>query len=427
MPTADRSARGGARALTLAAVAVLGAAATPAGASWTRVLDLPASDVYSLWIRGDTLLAGVDQAAWTSVDGGANWVRSADLPGAPTTVEALRFERGILWAGTLGRGVFRSLDRGVTWQAFSAGLAGGLFDSHLYINDFETRGDSLFAATAGAGVFVLDLRAPAAWSHLGGNLEANQAGDVTDLERGPGGRLLATAGGNGYVFHLDPGASDWTISFLNNSGVAPGLQPSSVAWTGFSWLVAAQPGVYRSAAGVSPWTFFGHGLGSRTDGRLVSAGGRTFVAFNALAGTTFLFSGDDGQSWQPLESFPVYAYELGLREPVLWAARGDGLWRRDVSTVDAGRPVAGLALGVAGPHPAAGATRLRLRLPEAGRARLDVHDARGRRVARLLDTPLEAGEHEVAWPRQDRDAPGVHFARLEFAGKALVVRVVRLR
>jgi hypothetical protein len=420
-PARTHLARSGAAALGVAALLL---ASPSAHAQWSRELALLPVDVYALTVQGDTLLAGVDQAVWTSVDGGITWNRSIDLPGAATTVEAARVERGFLWVGTLGRGVFRSLDLGASWQAFSQGLAGGLFESHLSITDFETRGDSLFTGTDGAGVFVLDLAAPAAWTKLGANLEANQAGGVTDLARGPGGRILLTAGGNGYVFRNDPGDADWTISFLNNAGVAPGLQPSSVAWTENSWLVAAQSGTYRSAAGVSPWSFLGHGLGGRTDGRLVTGGGRTFVAFNSLGGTTFQFSGDDGQSWQSLESFVVYTYELGLREPTLWAARSDGLWRRDVSTVGAEPAVSLLALRVLGPHPAAGMVRLRFSLPAPGRARLSVFDARGRRVTRLLDETLAAGDHEAVWRRASRDPPGVHFARLDFAGEVRVARLV---
>jgi hypothetical protein len=68
--------------------------------------------------------------------------------------------------------------------------------------------------------------------------------------------------------------------------------------------------------------------------------------------------------------------------------------------------------------------RLRFSLPAPGRARLSVFDARGRRVTRLLDETLAAGDHEAVWRRASRDPPGVHFARLDFAGEVRVARLV---
>ena len=55
-------------------------------------------------------------------------------------------------------------------------------------------------------------------------------------------------------------------------------------------------------------------------------------------------------------------------------------------------------------------------LPERARVRLDIHDVRGRRVARLLDSEREAGRLSVVWNGRDGDGrplpSGVYFARL---------------
>ena len=415
------------RALVLAAAGfAFSLAAGPAEAQWTREVALPATDVYSLFVRGDTLLAGVDQAVWWSVNAGQSWTRSSDLPTTPISVDAVRLERGRLWAGTYGRGVFTSTNLGVTWTPFSQGLAGGIANSHLYLTDFEARGDSLYAATDGAGVFALPLTTLTAWAPLGGNLVANQAGGVVDLGRA-GGRILACAGANGFVFRNDRGEADWTASPLNNVGLSPGLAASNATWTGATWLVTAQPGCFRSAAGDVPWTPVGPSLGSRLDGRLATAAGRTFGAWNSLAATTYVFTHDDGGHWQVLETFNVYTFELGLVGPRLWAARSDGLWWRDAATVGVPGGVDpdadGPRLERAGAHPARDTARLRFTLPVAAEVSLTVHDARGRLVARLAHGPRPPGPHEAEW-RVGAATPGVYFARLLAGGAARTLRVV---
>ncbi|MBN2171326.1 MAG: hypothetical protein JW819_08405 [Candidatus Krumholzibacteriota bacterium] len=82
----------------------------------------------------------------------------------------------------------------------------------------------------------------------------------------------------------------------------------------------------------------------------------------------------------------------------------------------AGTPMPGRALSPAWPNPFNPSTRLAFTLDVAARLRLDIHDARGRRVRRLAEGSFSAGAHERAWDGRDdagRDLPaGVYFARL---------------
>jgi len=69
------------------------------------------------------------------------------------------------------------------------------------------------------------------------------------------------------------------------------------------------------------------------------------------------------------------------------------------------------------PNPFNPRTTLRFTLAEAGRARLAIHDIRGRVLRTLVDGDLPAGEREAAWDGRDgagESLPsGVYFARLE--------------
>jgi len=63
------------------------------------------------------------------------------------------------------------------------------------------------------------------------------------------------------------------------------------------------------------------------------------------------------------------------------------------------------------PNPFAQAARLRYRLPDPARVRLEVFDLLGRRVATLVDGEEEAGPHEVQLDGS-RLAAGTYFVRL---------------
>lgn len=81
-----------------------------------------------------------------------------------------------------------------------------------------------------------------------------------------------------------------------------------------------------------------------------------------------------------------------------------------------------------GPNPARDGGTMRFRLGAPGRATLEVFDLAGRRVARLADGVLPAGEHAVAWTRHDdagrRVGAGVYLARLRTAQGTRTLHVV---
>jgi hypothetical protein len=81
------------------------------------------------------------------------------------------------------------------------------------------------------------------------------------------------------------------------------------------------------------------------------------------------------------------------------------------------------------PNPFNPATLLRFVTVKNSRVRLDIHDQRGRRVARVLDEVLAAGEHQLRWDARDAAgrslASGVYVVRLA-AGSDVSVRKIVL-
>ena len=85
----------------------------------------------------------------------------------------------------------------------------------------------------------------------------------------------------------------------------------------------------------------------------------------------------------------------------------------------------------AAPNPANPGTQLKFTLLRAGPARVDVYDARGRRVRTLVDERREAGDHQVMWRGRDRTGrpvpSGVYIARLRYGGTTETCRLTLVR
>jgi hypothetical protein len=73
----------------------------------------------------------------------------------------------------------------------------------------------------------------------------------------------------------------------------------------------------------------------------------------------------------------------------------------------------------AAPNPAAGGSEIRFSLEEGSRVRLSLYDASGRRVRALVDGPLSAGPHRIAWDGRGESGAavgaGVYLVKLETA------------
>jgi hypothetical protein len=414
----------------VAAVLVLIAASQPAAAQWARVTEIPAVNMFSVLVNGDTITAGGDTAAYVSTNAGVTWKSSRKITAGVGLVAAVRVRNGRLYAGTGGQGVFISDNLGDTWTAFNQGLVGGFANSQLDIVELLIRGDSLYAATSGAGVYVRNLNA-GSWSHFGEVFEPNQASNMNGIAAGNG-RLLALGGDNGMAFFRDPGQPDWTLSFLNNAGLAPGVMGYNVIWNGNRWLVGTNTQVFTSPLGQSPWTPRNIGLGPLSNVAFALRGHDVFASFVfiipgvGLNSTTGL-TRDDGVTWQLFENqLGVFTFKIAALGNTLYAARTDGLWRRSVANVSVPPHDSRLQFAITGAQPVRDAVRFRFEMPVSGAATIDVYDVAGRRVSAPVHGELAAGPHEIAWNVSEL-APGVYHARLSVGSRTEAVRLVHVR
>jgi hypothetical protein len=186
-----------------------------------------------------------------------------------------------------------------------------------------------------------------------------------------------------------------------------------------AWQVAVADGPWLPAGGPTAWTDPGPpvaGVGSRVE---------------LSAPVTGLVPGA-GHRWRVRTLSPVPWHAAGpWRTPAAAGGTAPHLFTPRVSAVrpaPANRGVVPLSIG---PAPFRVSTTVRFRLPRAGPARLEVFDVAGRRVARIAEGPLEAGDHAFVWDGRGRgDAPvpaGVYFIRLALPESGGTARAVRLR
>ena len=412
---------------TLFLALVAAVAAHPASAQWSRVDQLPLANIVSVWSSGSTIAAGSDSTAFVSTDLGATWAQTSTIAPGATAVRAVRLRNGLLYAGAYGRGVFVSSDMGASWQSFNQGLTGAFADQQFNISDLLFHGDTLYAATEGAGVWIRNLAAGGTWSRYG----ALDQADYTEGIDASDTRLFAATGNNGDAYYRDPGDPDWTMTLLLNGTTAAGLAPSSVVWTGASWLVGTNIGVFRSPVGQEPWTYTDFGLRPLFFTSFALTHGIVLTHFANNQGTGIEYSRNDGATWQVLDAQPgVFTFAIEAVDDQLYAARVDGLWRRSIAAIT-NAPAAdgggsGLHFAVQGRRLTQDDVRFEFQLPGSGRARIDVFDVSGRRVAVVVDETRSAGPNEVRWSMSGLSS-GIYLARLSAIGRSEAAKLVRVK
>ncbi len=169
----------------------------------------------------------------------------------------------------------------------------------------------------------------------------------------------------------------------------------------------------------------------------LSNGGENLRLFDSWGNLMDALSYDDVPPWPTEPDGEGPTLELMFPEgdnadPANWAASlshgtpGEANSRLGgVAVPDGGIPVATGILGV-WPNPFNPTVSLEIVIGKTGRARLTVHDIRGREMARLVDGELGGGRHDYTW-RAAGLASGVYLLRLESAGKVDTRKLILLR
>jgi uncharacterized protein (TIGR03437 family) len=253
---------------------------------FTQALATNGQAVFLGFPGGVSRLSG-DAQSWTAASGG--------LPSP--FINAVLSSGENLFAGTLGSGVFRSTNRGQSWNAVNAGVP-----PNANIQSLVANGATLWAATFGDGVIASDDRG-SSWRAVNNGL-TNKSVNKLFLS---GATLYA--GTDGGVFRSTNGGGGWTAI---NAGLTNLRAVSFTLTNGTLYTGTDGGGVFRLNPDGASWTQVNRGLTSQSVTALSASGGAIY------AGTTgggICISRDGGENWTPVNNalptnLNVYAFAL---------------------------------------------------------------------------------------------------------------------
>jgi photosystem II stability/assembly factor-like uncharacterized protein len=274
------------------------------GQTWTPAVGgLPTPSVGALAVDpvdSEVVYAGTDQDLYRTMDGGNTWTRLLSLPGITEMVVAPT-NKNYIFIATWGSYVWRSLDRGATWEQRAGGLYGGSggpsFISSIAVD--PTNANRVYTSTWRGRLFRSDDAATTWYQISDSGIWAN--GQIWVSPSSP--NILYTTNdeywfGRGTVLRSADYGSTWSnvgrpsgyVSDANGIAIHP-TDPNTL-------YVTTGRGLYKTTTGGGSWS-----LAFRPPGYL---GGASAVAIrpanpsNVYAGspyTGFFRSLDAGVTW----------------------------------------------------------------------------------------------------------------------------------
>jgi hypothetical protein len=295
---------------------------------WTRVQQLPSTDIFSLYHKDNILYAGGKNIIYISQNNGLTW-------DSTSTISQLFFVTSIivykneLYAAAPHKGVFKSTDGGRTWQNISAGI----FPD---VSDFcEFRGD-LYASTLGNSVYKLNSANGNSWLFFSNGL-SNLSANLPSITANSNAIIAGTLA-NGIYGHLPANSTTWEERLL-----AGQLDPNEGAYD----IVTAHDTLfysgrtgkfYMSTDNGLNWNFIGNGLASAAT-TLVNAKQAVLLSRHIFEGGSFkvLFYYIKKDALQnPFVNFSVvsgdhFTYRIDILGDKLWDASNKGLFYMPLS------------------------------------------------------------------------------------------------
>ena len=296
---------------------------------WTRVEQLPSSDIFTVYHKDNILYAGGKRIIYVSKDEGQTWDSTNIIP-SPALINNIIVYKDELYAASAPSGVFKSPDGGLTWQKINTGL---LFPD---ISDFcEFKGD-LYAATLGNSVYKLDPVNKNKWIFFGNGLSDLSAN--VNCIAGNGNSLVAGTNANGIYDYLPANSTTWEERLLSGQ-ISPNEKAYDIV-TGNDTLFYASGGgrFYMSTDDGLTWQRIGNSLPSAAT-NIVNAKQaliKTRYIFNGSSNTLFYYIKKDALQ-DPFVNFSVvfnhFSYKIDILGNRLWDASTQGLFYMSLSAL----------------------------------------------------------------------------------------------
>ncbi len=233
---------------------------TDDGEHWIeRNNGLTSLDVNEIAINGKYIYAATDGGVFMSTNKAASWNPTFTKVGTSTlTVESIVINKGVVFAGTSGKGIYFSKDNGKTWETLNNQLSEmtigtmAVSNKYIYAGDFNkgvfrssddgktwsvinsglpekyksiktltADGDNIFLGTFGEGIFLLE-KGETNWKEINKGLTRKYFQSI--LVRGQTVIAASYGGGSGGVYKstdygenwkaINDGLSEWKMTAL---------------------------------------------------------------------------------------------------------------------------------------------------------------------------------------------------------------------
>ncbi len=291
------------------------------GANWTSastgLTDSFGVYVYQLIVSGTTLVALTNNGIFRSTNSGDSWVKFG--PNIPNFIWSFTMSGTTMFAGTrrlnevfgsTDKGVFRSIDNGVTWNPVNVGL------TNMFVRSLAVSGNTILAGTDGGGI-CRSTDNGATWTQS----TPNKPYIPVTAFAVNGTTLFAGAFECG-VFRSTNNGTQWSSSSVGlplDSNIA-------LAANGTAIFVSELSGVFRSLDNGATWTRSDKGL-EKAFVTTLATNGMTIFAGTYRQGV--FRSTDNGATWAQvnLGTSNIGVFSFAVNGMNIFAGTGNGVFR----------------------------------------------------------------------------------------------------
>lgn len=301
-----------------------------AAAQWTRVNSLPARAFNNIVAYGDTIYAVTDSSLfYRSTDAGTSWTTHT-VSANPIIINAFALLNNKIYIGTTVHGIFYSDNNGQSWSNMGS--------SPLSVTGITKKGNDLFAATFGYGVYKLN-QGNNTWEAHNNALPPN-AVNVNAIFTTPNSLLIA-AGINGSFFRYNSINNNWNETYYD-SLLPVGFMINQLAGFANTLLAANASHILRSDDDGYNWVKDTTGLRPGYSRSVYFGENSVYSLSNVIAGGPGAWiqyrnkTAPAGSNWRINEDFisGVTGYDMIEFNNKIFVATTGGLFAKDLNTTN---------------------------------------------------------------------------------------------